>query len=721
MKSFRNSFRSLGFSARGKIARGVFSGLSISCLLIILHGLSLFETFELKTLDWRFRILSSPEEASSDIVVVVVDQKSLDYYEETESIPWPWPRGLYQAVIDFANMGGARALVFDVLFTERSGYGYEDDEYFTDAVMNAGNVHMAMFMSREERPMDRSVDEYLVSERSLEVEDESEIDWESYQSIVLPLDELIKNARGLGNVMMTPDADGIYRRVSLLHKYRGKYFPSLPLSAIGDVLRVEKLSIDRSNRLHVADRAVPLQEDGTMLVKYYGGTATYRYYSIGSLIQSFARLEEGGEPIVDPGEFRDKIVLVGLTAPGLFDLKPTPFNSVYPGVEVHATVIDNILKGDFLTRAGMGILFLFVFIMSVLCGIVVSYSTKLTVLIPSVLGCIAAPLLLALVSFRNNLWFDLVTPEIGVLGAFAFASILSYSTEGRQRRFIKNAFRHYLSPLVIDGLIKSPERLKLGGERRELTVFFSDIAGFTPLSEKLAPEELSELLCQYLSRMTGIILSHEGTVDKYEGDAIMAFWGAPLPQLDHARRACLAALESQAALEGIREDFGQRGWPRIDVRVGINSGPMVVGNMGSRDRFDYTVIGDEVNLGSRLEGANKQFGTWVMISESTYQLVKDEVEVRELDLIRVKGKETPVRVYELLAAKGELSDDKAEIVDGFAKGLSLYRERKWTEATEVFKQLPEDPPSAVFLSRCHELLKSPPPEDWDGVYTMKTK
>ena len=710
-------FASLGPSW-GRIVRGILVGSAVSAALIVVYGFSLLEPFELKTLDWRFRILSSPEEVSRDIAIVVVDQNSLDYYEELESVPWPWPRGLYQAVVDFANRGGARALIFDILFTERSGYGYEDDDYFAEVVKDAGNVYMPIFMTSRERPKESA--EGAVLERALVVEDESRIEWESYTSLVLPLEEFTRSAKGLGNVMMAPDADGVYRRVPLLAKYEGKFLPSLPLAAVVDLLGAERVSVDEENRMHLVDVSIPLEKDGTMLVKYYGGAGTYEYYSIASIIQSFARIEEGLPPIVDPGEFRNRIVLVGLTAPGLFDLKPTPFSSVYPGVEVHATVIDNILRHDFLTRIRAGALFLFVFTVTIFCGAAVSHFITLKISIPIVLACVVVPFLVAFIAFTHGVWVDLVALEAGILLTFGFASVVSYSTEGRQRRFIKNAFKYYLSPPVIDELLRSPERLKLGGERKELTVFFSDVAGFTSLSEKLAPEELSLMLSRYLTRMTDIILAHQGTLDKYEGDAIMAFWGAPLAQPDHARRACLAALECQAALRSLKDEFRECGWPPLDARIGINSGDMVVGNMGSRERFDYTVLGDEVNLGSRLEGANKEYGTHIMISERTYHLVKDGLETRELDMLRVKGKQTPVRVYEVLAKRGELTEETTRAMQLFAEGLSLYRERRWREAIEVFKKLPQDPASAVFLRRCAELLQSPP-QEWDGVYVMRTK
>ncbi|UCE17108.1 MAG: adenylate/guanylate cyclase domain-containing protein [Gemmatimonadota bacterium] len=696
-------------------------GLCVTLAIVLFHSTGLFEPFELKTLDWRFKVLASPEKASDDIVIVAVDQKSLDYYEEMESLPWPWPRGLYEAVIEFVNRGGAQVVLFDILFTERSGFGYEDDEHFTEAVKNGRNVYMPFFLSQKDRSVDETLKEMLLTERSLEMHDASQIRWWTAQSVVLPLDALIENAQGLGNVMMVPDADGVYRRVPLFFKYENRYFPSLPLAAIQDILGVGQVTVDNSNTLHLGPRSVPLQDDGTMLLKYHGGAATYAYYSIASVIQSYVRLEAGERPIIEPEEFKDKIVFVGLIAPGLFDLKPTPLSSVYPGVEVHATATDNILNGDFLTRLPVFTLFLFIFVFNILCGIGVSSFDTLRVSIPLLCVFLVVPFLCALLFFQGNLWFDFVTPEVGVLVTFALTSVVSYATEGKQRKFIKSAFKYYLSPAVIDKLLKNPESLKLGGEKKEMTVLFSDIAGFTTISEQLDPEQLAQLLNEYLSRMTDVILSYGGTVDKYEGDAIMAFWGAPLPQTDHALRACLAALECRSALEDVCEEFQRKGWPRLQARIGMNTGDMIVGNMGSRERFDYTVIGDEVNLGSRLEGANKEYGTWIMISESTCKCVQDEVEARELDLIRVKGKESPVRVYELLARKGQLPEENVDCVHMFAKGLALYRERKWDKALEIFEEIQDDPPSAVFRSRCVEFLNAPPSEDWDGVYIMRTK
>ena len=289
-------------------------------------------------------------------------------------------------------------------------------------------------------------------------------------------------------------------------------------------------------------------------------------------------------------------------------------------------------------------------------------------------------------SFGQNLWVDGVLAASTLTLSFAMTTSFSYATEGRQRRQIKQMFSRYMSDLLIQDLLKHPEKLRLGGERRVLTVFFSDLAGFTTLSEKLAPEEVVTLLNHYLTAMTDLILSSGGIIDKYEGDAIMAFWGAPLPQEDHAIRACLAALDNQSRLVELRQEFTRMGLPPVYARIGINTGEMIIGNLGSNQRFDFTVIGDSVNLASRLEGAGKEYGTSIIISEETYRQAQDKVEVRELDLLQVKGKDRAIRIYELLARKGEIGQAEDKKRDLFAQGRSSYRNGRWSEALRLFRE-----------------------------------
>jgi adenylate cyclase len=451
----------------------------------------------------------------------------------------------------------------------------------------------------------------------------------------------------------------------------------------------------------------------------------FRRFSAFNLIQSSLALQEGRKPIYSPESFRDKIVFVGFTAPGLFDLKPTPVSSVTPGMAIHASLAANLLRGDLRVRIsspwvlalslvlalGMAVTVLLVPTLWQLALLALTYGVVL------VIGVI--------LSFQKNLWVDGILPALSMGLSFAMSTAFSYATEGRQKRQIKQAFSHYMSDLLIQDLLKHPEKLRLGGEKRILTVFFSDLAGFTSMSEKLAPEEVVTLLNRYLTAMTDILLASGGIIDKYEGDAIMAFWGAPVPQEDHATRACLAALDNQARMTELREEFSRMNLPPVFARIGINTGEMIIGNMGSSQRFDFTVIGDSVNLASRLEGAGKEYGTSIIISEDTYLQTRDAVEVRELDFLQVKGKQQPVRIYELLARKGELDPQKARGYAIFAEGLALYRKAQWEEAIRRFQQAlelaPDDGPAKTFIRRCQTYKENLPAGEWDGVYRLTTK
>lgn len=330
----------------------------------------------------------------------------------------------------------------------------------------------------------------------------------------------------------------------------------------------------------------------------------------------------------------------------------------------------------------------------------------------------------------SSLYFEGLRPVITIIFTYMGIMVYRFLTEEKEKRFIRGAFAQYLAPSVIEQLTNNPEFLKLGGEKKVLTAFFSDVAGFSTISEKLSPDELVNLLNEYLTEMTDIVLEHSGTVDKFEGDAIIAFFGAPVPYDDHALRACLVSIDMQKSLAKLREKWSKEPhWPKIvhsmQMRIGLNTGPMVVGNMGSKTRMDYTMMGDSVNLAARLEGANKQYGTLNMISEHTYKDVKGSVEVRELDLIRVVGKTEPVRVFELLDRKGKVPHEMEKAYKVYAEGLELYREKKWDAAIVKFGETislkQDDEPSKRYIVRCEEFKENPPPADWDGVFSMTTK
>jgi adenylate cyclase len=278
---------------------------------------------------------------------------------------------------------------------------------------------------------------------------------------------------------------------------------------------------------------------------------------------------------------------------------------------------------------------------------------------------------------------------------------------------------------VVEEMLKNPDKLKLGGEKKDLTVLFSDIRGFTSISERMTPEGLVKFLNEYLTKMTDLVFKYDGLLDKYMGDAIMAIWGAPLDQPDHVRRACLTALDMVEELHRLQKKWSAEGMPFLNIGIGVNAGPMVVGNMGSDRRFDYTVMGDSVNLGSRLEGLNKTYGTNILASEMTFEKVKEEFLGRELDLVRVKGKDRPVKIYELLSLVKTASADQQALAGDFHDALVEYRKRNWDRAREGFQavlaKFPHDGPAKLYLERCETLSKNPPPADWDGVYTMTTK
>ncbi len=429
---------------------------------------------------------------------------------------------------------------------------------------------------------------------------------------------------------------------------------------------------------------------------------------------------------IAPSTFKDKIVFIAGTAPGLYDLRPNPFNQKDGGVFIHASLLDNLLQDDYIIEHyELYIILALIFIFSIFTSVLGS-KFKIFFGILFTLLILFGYLLLSIISFIFfNTLIDLSAVPVVIIFSFLSGTILNYIQESREKNFIKNAFGQYLSTKVINELISNPNKLKIGGERKIMTAFFSDLAGFTKVSESIPPEELVQLLNVYLSEMCNIISKYEGIVDKFEGDAIIAFWGAPLVQEDHAIRACNTSIDMQKKMIELRKVWKEQGKAQLKVRIGINSGSMVVGNLGSNERMDYTIMGDSVNLTSRLEGTNKFYGTYSMISEFTYALVKDYFDVRELDKILVIGKCEPVTIYELLDKKNEINPLIEKGIDSYSLALSLYRDRKFEEALKAFSNvmsyIPDDPPSLVFITRCKNFIKNPPDDNWNSIFELTSK
>jgi len=699
--------------------RGLAVGGVVFLFVWLLIILGLLSPLEWKSWDMRLSLLTNPSEASGDIVLILIDQYSLDVYEEHQGLSWPWPRQIYSALLGFLREGGARACVFDMIFSEGSAYGVEDDLEFARSIKEFGAIFLAGFLS-ETGGNSTEIPSSLLLNR---LKSNAGIDTTRFEragSVTLPVEDILVSARALGNVNFKPDKDSIYRRIPLLYFLRDAPIPALSLS-VADYSEGGAFDLDSKGRYLFKDKHIPLDRDGRMIIRYYGPQGTYRSYSAAAVINSWASMEEGKQPQISPSEFKDKIVFIGTSAPGLYDLRSTPLSAVSPGVEIQATVADNLLNKDHISVLPQILLLIYVLLLSILTGAGISVLKKPVRILLFLFLCLVLPTAASVVAFLSGLWLDMVSPLSAVVLSFSGASILNYVFEGRQKRFIKSVFGYYLSPHVIEQVLENPDLLCLGGEKREITSFFSDVAGFTSISEKLEPEILVKLLNEYLTEMTDIILSFQGTLDKYEGDAVIAFWNAPLLQPDHALRACRATLKCQSRLAELRSFFKEKYDCDISQRIGLNSGPVIVGNMGSRNRFDYTAIGDTVNLASRLEGACKQYKVPVLVGEETYSQVQDRIVGRRVDIIRVVGKQKPVKVYEIIGEKGEVEERLLETLDVFRKALAAYDARDWTAAEVLLQKLENDMLAKMYLDRVRFFIQTPPPSAWDGVFELKVK
>lgn len=722
-----------------KLFQGLSVGFFAAAVALFVWAGGVFDRWEYVTWAWRVQVFANPGSATDKIKLILLDQTSLDWGEKQNGLSWPWPREVYAPIIDFCRRSGARALIFDVLYTEPSLYGAGDDQSLGAAIDRAPPFVAPLFLSNHSGSETKWPSE-IPQRLRLQIDNLDQLPASALtggivmQRATFPVTEVATRAGILASATDESDIDGIFRRVYPFRIFNGHPIPSLALAGFiaggggsaqasaGDPHSAPQYTCSmqlRPGLLDTGERKIPIDRDGRMILRYQGPTGTYESFSAASVIQSELLVLAGQRPVIEnPSVFKDCYVFFGFSAPGLLDLRPTPMSKIAPGVEIYATMLDNLLSGDFLREVPFVLVFLstvFLAVSSALLVVILSRKAWHSALaftmllpVPGIVGFAAYPL---------GFWWPITLQESAVGLSLMGAVLVNYATQGRQKAFIKNAFKHYLSPLVIERILEDPSQLKLGGERRELTIFFSDLQGFSSISERLDPEELTSLLNDYLSDMTEIILEEGGTLDKYEGDAIIAFWNAPLAQPDHAQRACRTAVRCQMRLDERRGEFMKRTGALLRARIGMNTGEVVVGNMGSRKRFDYTVLGDAVNLASRLEGANKPFGTFIMVSEETWLKTSGKFIGREIGLLRVVGRKSPVRVFEVVGLPGEV---KSPELQRFEIGLSLCYSRDWQRALEIFEELTGDPVAKVYAKRCRTLVDDPE-ADWDGVWNLTEK
>lgn len=545
------------------------------------------------------------------------------------------------------------------------------------------------------------------------------------------------------------DKDGPIRRTNLITRHGDLYMTSLAFKAVlvangWNVLvtldhdpnnpqnkTISKMAIIDAEGTEI--RRVPVDGSGRILINYAGDQKSYPHVSISQLFNNSDKMEISirNGAIIDKKTvskvdfFKDKYLLFGATSVGIFDLRVTPFSENFPGVETHANVIDNILNEKYLvTKSDEDIKMLGVLtLLGIFLALGIARLGAVQGMILTLLTIGGIYVVDRYYLFANGIIVTIILPLFMVSSMYVILTFYKYLTEERKKKALKGTFEKYVSPAIVAEVLKHPDNVALGGKKQRMTVMFSDLRGFTTISEKLDPQVLVEVLNKYLTPMTALVFKNSGTLDKYMGDAIMSFFGAPLHYADHAKKCCQCAIEMIDLLPKINQDFKAQGLPTIDVGIGINTGEMSVGNMGSETVRSFTVMGDAVNLGSRLEGINKQYGTRIIISEYTYEDVKDEYVAREVDWVRVKGKRQPVRIFELIAHKSKFKNHG--MIEEFQKGFEAYHQKSWDQAIDHFTKalilVPNDPASRLYVERSQDYKAEPPPDDWDGVYEMKTK
>lgn len=735
--------------------------LTLSILLIAL-GIFLYlieipflELMELKTIDLRYTSRGQ-RIRDSKVILAVIDEKSID-----KEGKWIWPRSKIADLVNKLSKADAKVISFDIGFLEPDEKSVvktiediqqhlhhldvdnkryleelkqasDNDRLLADAVTEAkAKVVLGYFFQMEQLHAD-DLDQTILKEqqKSVRASRYNQAKYQSEAALEVPIIEAkVANANipvisaatpYSGFFNMFPDRDGVVRWIPAIIRFMDDMYAPLSLMTVSaylnthPLLNVAEYGVEK---IQFGNISIPTDELGRIMINYRGDAQTFKHVSVTDILNDN----------VDGVDFKDKVVIVGATAIGIYDMRVTPFSSVFPGVEIHANIVDSVLSEDFLFHPSWAAVFdiLVIIIGGLLLGFILP-RFGVAVGVASISILFFGHIFFCQYLFSSQGWIlNLVYPLLVILSVYISITVYKYLVESRQKRFIRNAFSTYLAPTVVKQLIDSPDHLVLGGEEREITAFFSDVQGFTSISEKLTPHELVELLNEFLTEMTDIILRHEGTVDKFEGDAIIAFFGAPNELENQARTACLTCVDMQRRLSELRRKWSEEQKPELMMRIGLCTGPAVVGNMGSRNRMDYTMMGDTVNTAARLEGVNKIYGIYTLVCEATFKKASQEVWGREIDAINVVGKAEPVTVYQVLGRSEDIDEEMLSMTDCYAKGLRLYRQQKWDVAIAQFKAAlkirPDDGPSKTMLARCAEYKVDPPATDWNGSYTMKTK
>jgi adenylate cyclase len=667
---------------RGSRVVSVLLGLA-SVLLVVLFYYTqnpFFESFEARTYDLRFKSLRGAVPVHPDIAVIAIDDKSI-----AELGRFPWTREHYVRLLDQLATARPKAVMFDVFFPEAESP--EADRAFAQALKRAGNVVLATTFDFDRQLQVRST------------------------TGSLPMFE--QSAAAVAHINAIPEDDGVNRRNLLLVQQGDRLTPSLGLQAAMLHLGVASVKPE-AFMVRVGDRSIPVGADGEMWINFAGGPGVYPRYSFTDIVHGR----------VDPKNLQGKLLFLGATALGVYDMRVTPFHPNTPGVELHAAVADDILSQRYIHRSGLQSLFDLVMIL-LLGGASYFLTTRLRLqyAIAAVLGLSAIYVGVCYSLFLRGQWVSMVYPPMAAIVALLTGGGFRFMVLERNAREMRAMFSSYLSTKLVNQIEKNPGAVRMGGDTREVTVLFTDINGFTAFSEQHKPQVVVTRLNEYLEAMVQIIHQHDGTVDKFMGDGILAYWGAPLAQPDHAKRAVACALAMRERMQQLGQRWRQQGIEPLTIRGGLQTGDVVAGNIGSRGlKMEYTVIGDTVNQASRLEGLAKHYGVDFVVGDETYLRACSSFNFRRLDRVRVMGKEIPVSVHELRGVNHG-QEDRLSVLFGVA--LTHVRQQQWAEAEAalqaVLAEYPGDPPAQLYLERCRHYKVTPVGADWDGVFNRQEK
>ncbi len=734
--------RRLAAFVKSPIARWIVGVTLLMCALLIWRP-TFCEFFELKLYDLKFRFRGTIP-AGQQVAIVAIDDDSLKAVGR-----WPWSREDMARLLTRLKQAGPRVIALDIIFAEKEQTAsYQALKNLSDDLARRGvspEILKLLEVEKKRADVDRLLAEVLgqgsptilgfffrsLGGKSGGVEAEklmgasflrastynvvrlldtkpSQVHLVGAAGIERNLPEITEAAAGDGYFNMIPDPDGTVRWFPMTVMYGGEFFAPMSLVTLSHAEARAPMAITLSrwgvDEIRLGRRTVPVDRYGRMLINYLGPEGIIPTYSAAAVLNGTLPAEA----------LKDKIVIVGATAVGIYDLRVTPFSGTFPGVEVQATIMDNLLRGNFIRTPPFGLIIMLLVLvaLAVMLGLVLPRFSAAWAFIFTLIVIEAYVGLNYLLFTRQGLQLELFYPLGLIVLVYLGVTMQRFLAEERERERIRKTFESYVAPAVVQEMLKHPEQLRLGGERREITVLFTDIRGFTTMSENLDPEALVKLLHDFLNPMSNIIINQGGTIDKYMGDAIMALFGAPLMQADHPRLACRAALEMVGSLAALNQTWAEQGRPPLKVGVGVNTGPVAVGNMGSDRLFDYTAIGDNVNLASRLEGLNKYYGTSILISDTTAKALENGFILRDVDLVRVKGKVQGVRIHELLG-EGEPDPELARFLELYHQALGLYREKRFAESLDAFAQAlelrPGDATCQRYVTLAQKHHETPPP------------